>query len=155
VSSPAVKETALELGLAVHQPLTMKSPEAIALLRALAPEVVVVVAYGQILRRAVLDLAPLGCVNVHPSLLPKLRGASPLQSSIRQGDTETGITIMLMNERMDAGPILSQARYPIFADDTAATLGDRLAVIGADLLVDTLPRWKLGSITPVSQVESE
>jgi methionyl-tRNA formyltransferase len=155
VSPPPIKEAALRLRIAVHQPPTLRSPEAVSLLRELSPEAIVVVAYGQILRRAVLDLPPLGCVNVHPSLLPKLRGASPIQSAIREGHAETGVTIMLMNERMDAGPILSQASYPIFTDDTAATLGDRLAIAGAELLVDTLPRWKSGIVTAVSQAEGE
>jgi methionyl-tRNA formyltransferase len=155
VSPPPVKEMAIRLGVAVHQPPHLRSPEAVTLLRELSPEAIVVVAFGQILRRVVLDLSPLGCLNVHPSLLPKLRGASPIQSAIRDGFPETGITIMLMNERMDAGPILSQARYPIFADDTAAMLGDRLAVAGSELLADTLPRWKNGRITPLPQVEGE
>src|SRR5207249_6378343 len=91
---------------------------------------------------------------VHPSLLPRYRGASPIQSAIRAGDTETGVTIMLMNERMDAGPIVSQARAPIEPDDTGATLSDRLARVGAELLVDTVPRWQAGELAPREQDET-
>ncbi len=152
--SPPVKEFAEQAGLRVLQPPTLRSAGTVALLRSLAPEVIVVVAYGQILRREVLDLPPLGCVNVHPSLLPRLRGAAPIQAAIREGLAETGVTIMLMNERLDAGPILAQVRTPIFSDDTAATLGDRLAGLGADLLVDTLPRWASGTIVAQEQDEN-
>ena len=114
-----------------------------------------VVAYGKILRRAVLDLPPLGCVNVHPSLLPKLRGAAPIQAAIRDGLDTSGVTIMLLDARMDAGPILAQLTAPLFPDDTAATLGERLAGLGADLLVETLPRWQAGVIQPRPQNEDE
>jgi methionyl-tRNA formyltransferase len=155
ISPPPVKEAALRLGLKVYQPATLRSAEALAHVRGLAPEVVVVVAYGQILRRTLLDVPPLGCINIHPSLLPKLRGASPIQAAIREGLSETGVSIMLMDERMDAGPILSQARFPVFADDTAATLGDRLAQAGAQLLVETLPRWQRREIAPIPQIEAD
>src|SRR5258708_10832369 len=94
VTPPAVKVAALRLGLRVFQPATLRTPEAVSVIRDLTPEAIVVVAYGQILRRTVLDLPPLGCINLHPSLLPKLRGASPIQSAIREGLTETGITII-------------------------------------------------------------
>ncbi|HLG51313.1 MAG TPA: methionyl-tRNA formyltransferase [Chloroflexota bacterium] len=154
VQAPPVKEAALEAGIPVFQPATLRTPEAEALLRSMQPEVIVVVAFGQILRRNILDLPPLGCLNLHPSLLPYLRGAAPIPAAIREGLTETGVTVMLMNERMDAGPILAQARVPIFPDDTAATLGDRLSRLGAELLVETLPRWKAGVIVPREQDES-
>ncbi len=154
LSPSAVKQAALLAGLAVHQPQSLKTPDAISFLRSLSPDAIVVVAYGQILRRSVLDLPPLGCVNVHPSLLPKLRGAAPLQAAIREGLHETGVTIMLMNERMDAGPVLAQARFPILPTDTAAALGDRLSVAGAHMLVDTLDRLERGLIIPMPQDEA-
>ncbi len=155
VRPPPVKEVAERAGLTVLQPPTLRAPDALATLRAIQPDLIVVVAFGQILRRAVLDLPPLGCVNVHPSLLPKLRGAAPIQAAIREGLSETGVSIMLMNERMDAGPLLAQVTAPIFPDDTAATLGDRLARMGADLLVDVLPRWQAGTISPKPQDDTE
>lgn len=150
-----VKEVAVREGIDVLQPPSLRPPDKVALLRAIQPDLIVVVAFGQILRRAILDLPPLGCLNVHPSLLPKLRGASPIQTAIRQGLTETGVSVMLMDERMDAGPILAQVSAPIFSDDTAATLGDRLARLGADLLVDTIPRWQAGAITPRVQDDAD
>ncbi|HUX87154.1 MAG TPA: methionyl-tRNA formyltransferase [Chloroflexota bacterium] len=155
VRSPPVKVAALRAGLVVLQPPTLRASDALTTLRAIGPDLIVVVAFGQILRRAVLDLPPLGCLNVHPSLLPKLRGAAPIQAAIQEGLSETGVTIMLMNEGMDAGPILSQITAPIFGDDTAATLGDRLARLGADLLVDVIPRWQAGAITPSAQNDAE
>jgi len=155
VRPSAIKGVALGAGIDVLQPPSLRAPDKFELLRAVQPDLIVVVAFGQILRRAVLDLPPLGCVNLHPSLLPKLRGASPIQAAIREGLSETGVSIMLMDERMDAGPILAQVTAPIFEDDTTATLGDRLARLGADLLVDTVPRWVAGNIVPRPQDESE
>jgi len=151
VQPPAVKSAALALGRTVLQPERLRDPATLELFRSLAPDVIVVVAYGRILRRDILDLPPLGCVNVHPSLLPRLRGASPMQAAIREGLATSGVTIMLMNERMDAGPILSQLSAPIFPDDTAASLSARFATLGADLLVDTVQRWASGAIQPVAQ----
>ena len=155
VQPPPVKEVALRLGITVLQPPSLRAPDALATLRALQPDLIVVVAFGQILRRAVLDLPPLGCLNVHPSLLPKLRGAAPIQAAIREGLTETGVTIMVMSARMDAGPIVTQITAPIFSDDTGATLGDRLSREGAELLADTIPHWQSGAITPREQEESQ
>jgi methionyl-tRNA formyltransferase len=152
---PAVKEAAVRLGLSVLQPPSLRAANAVELLASINPDLIVVVAFGQILRRSVLDLPPLGCLNLHPSMLPKLRGASPIPAAIREGLSETGVSVMLMNERMDAGPILAQVTAPIFPDDTTATLGDRLARLGADLLVDTIPRWQAGTIVPREQDESE
>jgi methionyl-tRNA formyltransferase len=146
-----VKQTATRLGLAVLQPPSLRKPESLATLRAIAPDVIVVVAYGQILRRGVLDLPRLGCLNVHPSLLPHLRGAAPIQAAIREGLDETGVTIMLMDERMDAGPILVQVGAPILPDDTGLTLGSRLARLGAELLVNALSAWQAGTIVPRPQ----
>jgi methionyl-tRNA formyltransferase len=147
----AVKEAALELGLPLLQPESLKDSAAVAEIEALHPEALVAVAYGQILRPNVLAIAPRGVINVHPSLLPRWRGASPVQAALLAGETETGVTIMLMDAGMDSGPVLSQERAFIEDDDTAGTLLARLAVQGADLLVRTLPRWLTDEITPVPQ----
>lgn len=154
LSAPPVKETAVRAGIRVLQPATLRNAETVATLRALAPDVIVVVAFGQLLRPAVLRLARLGCVNVHPSLLPHWRGASPIQAAISAGESVTGISIMLLDERMDAGPILTQVEAALLPDDTAATLSERLARLGAATLVDTLPRLATGSIQPVAQDEA-
>ncbi len=139
-----VKRFAVEHGLAVLQPETLRAPEAVAELAALRPDVIVVAAFGQILRPAVLALPPHGCVNVHASLLPRWRGAAPVQAAILAGDQVTGNTIMLMDEGMDTGPVLSQSALAIHPDETAGTLTERLSHHGAELLADTLPRWLAG-----------
>ncbi len=151
---PPVKELAQELGLPVRQPESLRRPEAIAELRALAPEVIVVCAYGQILRRPVLEVPPRGVLNVHPSLLPRHRGPSPIAAAILAGDAETGVTIMLMDEGMDTGPVLAQRSLPVSPFDSAGTLGEKLSHLAAELLLDTLPRWLRGEITPQPQDES-
>jgi methionyl-tRNA formyltransferase len=115
----------------------------------------VVVAYGQILRQAVLDIPPRGVINVHASLLPKYRGASPIAAAILAGDEETGVSIMLMDAGMDTGPVLAQRREPISPEDTTGSLSERLAVIGANLLSETLPRWLAGEIDPQPQDGSQ
>ena len=143
-----VKTLAVEHGVPVLQPESLKPPEAVAQLREFAPEVIVVAAFGQILRRTVLDLPPHGCLNVHASLLPRWRGASPISAAIAAGDPVTGVTIMRMDPGLDTGPILSQRSEAIRPDDTTGALGERLAVLGADLLVDTLPGYLDGSIQP-------
>ena len=114
-----------------------------------------VAAYGQILRPSVLNLPRYGCINVHASLLPRWRGASPVQHAILAGDEETGVTIMLMDEGLDTGPILSQRRIPIAPDDTGATLSAKLAHLGAELLLETLPRYLAGEIRPQRQDDSQ
>ncbi len=149
-----VKRLALEHGLNVLQPARMRQPEVDAL-RALRPDVCVVAAFGQILRRSVLEIPPLGCLNVHASLLPRWRGAAPIPAAILAGDAETGITIMRMDEGMDTGDILVQEATPIFPDDTGASLTSRLAEMGARLLLDTLPRWARGEILPRPQDETQ
>lgn len=154
IPSP-VKAAAEELGLPVQQPESLRSAEAVAAIAAVKPEVIVAVAYGQILRQAVLDVAPKGVLNVHPSLLPRWRGASPVPAAILAGDTETGVTIMLMDTGMDSGPILSQVRAGIDDQDTAGLLLERLAEQGAELLGETLPRWLAGEITPQRQDDSQ
>lgn len=135
---PPVKATALHHALPTLQPERLGDPAALARLRAAAPEVIVVVAFGQYLPRPIRELPPLGCVNVHASLLPRLRGAAPIARALMEGETETGVTIMRVEGRMDAGPILLQRRCPIQLDDDAGQLHDRLAAIGAEALSEAL-----------------
>jgi methionyl-tRNA formyltransferase len=146
-----VKALALAHDLPVLQPPSLRRPDAVAELRALKPEVIVVAAYGQILPAEVLDIPSGGCLNVHASLLPKYRGAAPVSAAILAGEEGTGVTIMLMDEGMDTGPILSQATCPISPQDTRESLSARLAQLGADLLTATLPRWLAGEIEPQPQ----
>jgi methionyl-tRNA formyltransferase len=150
---PAVKKRALELGLEVWQPTKVRTAEFAEKLRALEADVAVVVAYGRIVPRAVLDASAAGCVNVHASLLPRWRGAAPIQWSIVHGDEETGVTLMQMDEGMDTGPILATASTPIARDEDAATLSDRLSKMGAELLRQQLPRYVAGDLTPEPQEE--
>ena len=151
---PAVKKRALELGLEVWQPKKVRTAEFAEKLRALDADVAVVVAYGRILPRAVLDAPRTGCVNVHASLLPRWRGAAPIQWSIVHGDQETGVTLMQVDEGMDSGAILATVSTPITLDDDAATLSDRLSKMGADLLREELARYVAGELTPQPQDES-
>ncbi|MEZ4636928.1 MAG: methionyl-tRNA formyltransferase [Caldilineaceae bacterium] len=149
-----VKSFALAHDLPVLQPGRLrKEPESIEALRQLAPDLMVVAAYGQILPKSVLAIPRFGCVNVHASLLPAYRGASPITAAILDGLDETGVTIMLMDVGMDTGPMLTQAWQPIHADDTTESLSARLAEQGADLLVQTLPRWLTGDLAPVDQAD--
>ena len=135
---PPVKVVAERLGLLVQQPLKIREPAAIDALRAALPDLIIVVAYGQILPKSVLEIPRLGCVNVHTSLLPRWRGAAPIQYAILHGDRETGVTTMYMDEHMDNGDIILQRAQLIHADDTSATLHDRLAKLGAVLLTETI-----------------
>jgi methionyl-tRNA formyltransferase len=135
---PPLKPVAEARGIPVLQPRRIREPAAENAVRALAPELSVVVAYGQILPRAVLDLAPLGAVNVHASLLPRHRGAAPIQWALASGESETGVTTMLLDEGLDTGPILAQRATPIGPEETAAELQPRLARLGAELLLETI-----------------
>jgi methionyl-tRNA formyltransferase len=141
----AVKAAALELRLPVLQPEKASLPEFVEQLRALEPAAIVVVAYGQILRPAVLDLPPLGCINVHGSLLPELRGAAPIQWSIIRGHRETGVTTMFMDPGMDTGDMILKASLLILPEDTSGTLIEKLAPMGAGLLVETLALLESGT----------
>jgi methionyl-tRNA formyltransferase len=152
---PPVKLAAQELGLTVLQPETLRDPLVVSQIAALAPQAIVAVAYGQILRPEVLDIAPKGVINVHPSLLPRWRGASPIASAVLAGDEDTGVTIMLMDPGLDTGPILAQEHAPIAPTDTAGSLTEKLSHLGADLLVRTLPRWLTGEIQPEPQDASQ
>jgi methionyl-tRNA formyltransferase len=138
VAAPPVAEVARELGIPVLQPARLKSPDVVAQLTQLAPEAIVTVAYGKIIPREILDLPPLGCINLHPSLLPKYRGASPIPRAIQAGEPVTGVTIMYQSDALDAGDIILQREVPIDPTDTAQTLEHRLARIGADALIEAL-----------------
>lgn len=150
-----VKQSALAKGLAVYQPVSLKDPAVLAEFAALKPDVAVVAAYGLILPQAVLNIPRLGCVNVHASLLPKHRGAAPIQRSILAGDVVTGITIMQMDAGLDTGGILSQRALGIGLEDTATTLHEQLAELGATLLVETLARLAAGGVQPIPQDEAK
>lgn len=151
---PPVAALARERGLPLLQPRGLRGPEVQARLREVAPEAIVVAAYARLLPAAVLELPPLGCVNVHPSLLPRHRGPAPIQGALLAGDATTGTSIILLEERMDAGPILGQEPMAITPEDDAETLEPRLAAQGASLLVETLPRWASGDIEPLAQDEA-
>lgn len=154
LSPSAVKRFATEAGIPVLQPVTLKDSGAQADLAAYRPDAVIVAAYGLLLPRAVLDLPPRGCINVHASLLPRWRGASPVQAAILAGDTETGISLMRMEEGLDRGGIHAQASLPIGAQETAGELDQRLAVLGAELLVATLTHILEGRLPARPQDET-
>jgi methionyl-tRNA formyltransferase len=147
LAPPAVKELALELGIPVEQPATLKAPGVLETLAGYQADAFVVVAYGRILSPALLAVPPLGPWNVHGSLLPRYRGAAPIQWAIIRGETETGICIMRMEAGLDTGPVAARAALPIRDDDTAGTLGPRLSELGARLLVETLPAIAAGRVT--------
>ncbi len=153
-SPPPVKTAAERLGLPVLQPERIRDPEVIRTLTALQAHCLVLAAYGQLLPKSLLDAFPLGALNVHPSLLPKYRGAAPIQRAILNGDTETGVCIMLMDEGMDTGPVLAVESVPIRPEDTFGTLHDTLARHGARLLCRTLDAWRHGRCRPVPQDSS-
>jgi methionyl-tRNA formyltransferase len=146
-----VKRLALARGLELFQPETLRSPDAGARIAAARPEVLVVTAYGLILPQAVLDYARLGAINVHASLLPRWRGAAPIQRALLAGDRETGVSIMRMDAGLDTGPVLAQRRVAIAAEDDAASLEERLAALGAELLLATLGELQAGRASPQPQ----
>ena len=155
LTPPATKVVALENNIPVYQPNTLRDGEAYNTLKELNPDVIVVVAYGKILPKEILDLPKYGCINGHASLLPKLRGASPIQWSIVTGEEKTGVTTMLMDEGMDTGDILETVEVAIGCDETAEELFDRLAPISAELMVSTLKKAKDNMLAPIKQNESE
>ena len=146
-----IQALAQELGLRIEQPEKLSDPASVEVLRASAPEAVVVISYGQILRQAVLDLPPLGCLNVHGSLLPRHRGASPIQSAILAGDPTSGVTVIRMDAGVDTGAIVAAASEPLLPRDTYATLHDRLAALGGTLIGPALRGLASGSIAPRAQ----
>jgi methionyl-tRNA formyltransferase len=155
LAPPLVRRLAQERSLPVFQSRTLHDQAVEAQLAALRPDLVVVAAFGLFLPKFVLELPPHRCINVHASLLPKYRGAAPINAVILNGEAETGITLMLMDEGIDTGPMLARASLPIEANDTAGTLTTQLAKLGARLLEETLPRWLAGAITPQPQDHSQ
>ena len=146
-----VKVTALEHGIPVLQPEKIRRAESIEALRGIEADVYVVAAFGQILPQTLLDIPPHGSINIHASLLPRWRGAAPIHAAIRAGDAETGITIMRMDAGLDTGPILTRRAIPIAPDETGESLHDKLAALGGDLLIETLPGYLAGGIIPQPQ----
>lgn len=151
--APPVKVMAQELGLPLLQPEKLRQPEVFQQLSRWEPDVIVVAAFGMILRKEVLELAPFGCINVHASLLPRWRGAAPIQACLLAGDLETGITIMKLDAGVDTGPLLSQKSIQIGKLDTGGSLFNKLAELGGELLLDTLPAYLKGKIVPQPQDE--
>ena len=154
VTYSPVKECALAHGIPVYQPLTAKDAETQALVESLHPELTVVVAYGQILPQKLLDVPKFGSVNVHASLLPKYRGAAPIQWAVLDGEAETGVSLMYMTSRLDAGDVIATVRTAIGAEETAPELWDRLAKLGGELLVATIPHLQDGTASRTPQDES-
>lgn len=151
LAAPPVKRAALALGLPVRQPERIRRPEVVAELAALAPEAMVVVGYGQIIPQSIIDIPPLGIVNVHASLLPRYRGAAPVQWAIVRGENVTGVTTMLIDAGLDTGGILLRRETPIAPGEDAVALSARLAQMGAGLLIETLEGLRAGTLTPVPQ----
>jgi methionyl-tRNA formyltransferase len=155
LATPAVKRVALDLGLTVVQPPSLKDKVAVAQLAAFRPDLIVVAAFGQLLPQAVLEIPRLGAINVHASLLPKFRGAAPIAAAILAGETFSGVSIMLIEAKLDSGPILSRAPVTIADSDTTASLGQKLSIVGAGLLGEALSGWTRGEIKPRPQNEAE
>ena len=155
IQSPPTIQLAKKHGLPTFQPENLKDPLFLQTLRTMAPDVIVVAAYGKFIPQVILDLPPKGCINVHPSLLPKYRGAAPINWAIINNDSETGVTTMIVTPKMDAGPLLKQRKTPILPEDTTEILGNRLANIGAELLIETLDELSAGRLHPTPQDESQ
>lgn len=155
VQFPPVKETALKYNLLVYQPVKVKNEEFVEVLRELKPDIIVVSAFGQILPKSILEMAKYGCINIHASLLPKYRGAAPIQWSIIDGEEKTGVTIMQMNEGLDTGDILEVEEVVIDAKETGGSLFDKLAQVGARLVVETMKHIEAGEVHPVKQDDSQ
>lgn len=151
MASPPVKEEAVRRGIPVFQPEQARHPDAVARIAAEAPDLVVVVAYGQILPKSILDIPRLGCVNVHASLLPKYRGAAPINWAVARGESVTGITIMRMDEGMDTGPMLHVREMPIGGEDTAETMFSKLSLLGAEALREALRKRREGTLDETPQ----
>ena len=151
---PPVKVLAEKHGIAVLQPLKVRTPDAIEEIRAFRPDLIVVIAFGQILPKTLLDIPGHGCINVHASLLPKYRGAAPINWCIINGESESGITTMKMDVGLDTGDMLLKMTTPIFPEDTASSLHDRLSLLGADAMSETLDLLKAGKLSPEKQDDS-
>lgn len=155
LTPPPVKVAAEKHGIPVFQPEKIKNEEEWKVVADVEPDILITAAFGQILPKGLLDIPPLGCINVHASLLPKYRGGAPIHQSIIDGEKETGITIMYMVEKLDAGAMLAQKAIPIEEKDTTGTMHDKLSKLGAALLLETLPEIEAGSIVAIEQDESE
>lgn len=151
MSFPPVKELALKHNLPVYQPMKVREPEFVQKIKEMAPEVIVVAAFGQLLPKDLLDIPPLGCINVHASLLPKYRGSAPIQYVIINGEQETGITIMHMDVKLDTGDMILKRAIPIAEDETGGSLHDKLAVLGGELLIEALEKIKNGTADRIPQ----
>jgi methionyl-tRNA formyltransferase len=153
LTPPPVKEVAAELQIPIFQPTRLKNPESFESLESLNPDVIIVAAYGQILRQNVLDLPKFGCINIHASYLPRWRGAAPIQAAILAGDEYTGVSIMKMDAGIDTGPVLAQKKVKIDSQETAISLEQKLAHAGIDLVLETLPSYFAGQLDPLAQPE--
>jgi methionyl-tRNA formyltransferase len=153
LKAPPVKTLALELNIPVIQPEKLREPEAMQQLREWKPDLIVVAAFGQILKKDVLELPKHGCINIHASILPRWRGAAPINAAILAGDEETGVTIMKMDVGLDTGPMLTMKKIRIRRDDTAGSVLQALSTLGANLLIETLPDYVSGVLTPTPQLE--
>jgi methionyl-tRNA formyltransferase len=154
MTPPEVKVCALKHGLTVYQPKSLRNDEAMELIKEIAPDCIVVAAYGKILPKAMLDLPKYGCINVHGSLLPKYRGSAPIQWSVINGEKETGVTIMQMAEGVDTGDMLYQKAIPIGIDDTAESMFEKLSDLGGEMIVEALDLLEEGKLTPIKQDET-
>ena len=154
MTPPEVKVCALSHGLAVYQPTTLRDGEAMQIIESIAPDCIVVAAYGKILPKVMLDLPKYGCINVHASLLPKYRGSAPIQWSVINGDQETGVTIMQMAQGVDTGDMLYQKAIPIALDDTAESMFNKLADLGGTMIVEALSMLEKGELTAEKQDEA-
>ena len=152
---PPVKVRAMELGLPVFQPERLREEENVTAIRALEPEIIIVAAYGQILPESILAIPPLGCINIHASLLPKYRGAAPIERSILDGEEKTGVTTMYMAKGLDTGDMIEQAETEILPEDTGETLTERLAGMGGELILSTMEKLKNGTAVRTPQKEEE
>lgn len=152
LTPPEVKKTALEYDIPVYQPQTLKSGEAEEIIKGINPDIIIVIAYGKILPKQILNIPKYGCINVHASLLPKYRGAAPIQWAVLNGDKKTGVCIMQMDEGLDTGDVLNTVETEIGINETSAELFDRLSEIGASALIDTLKDIESGNITPIKQM---
>lgn len=152
---PAVKDAALELGIEVYQPRRVREPECIEYLRTYQPEIIIVAAFGQLLPKEILDMPKYGCVNIHASLLPKYRGAAPIQWAVINGERVTGVTTMRMDVGLDTGDMIDQAEVELAADETGGSLFDRLSIVGAKLCVETMKHIEEGTAVYTKQNEAE
>ncbi len=155
LTPPAVKVAATELGIPVYQPVKLRDGDAERIIKEMNPELIVVVAYGRLLPKEILDIPPLGCVNIHASLLPKYRGSAPIQRALLNAETVSGVTAMYMEQEMDTGDIIDVSTVDIAPDDNATSLFDKMGKVGAELIVKTVKAIKLGTATRTKQIDAD